>query len=364
MQACSLGKSSGGYRRLVPGLVFAAFLFVPPGQLPAGNAGPRLELAPAELEVKPASPFAVPPSLPEYIRDKFGVPEVTEAFNYSASAELERTADGIELKAAYPASAGPGSALKPEESKAFDALAARDGHKEDALPVFTLGGDLAAGYAIRYNGAVLKVKHVLKDGRSAGAVLEDGAVVYPDAHRDTSVLYVMSPGRCQEMLLLKSEKAPTSFEYEYSEEVALNGKGEIAAKGLTLSRPVVFDASGRRVDGFYRKTAGNRVLLSFNNSGLRYPLLIDPTWLPSSGSMTAARYVHTATLLPDGKVLITGGRGSGGAALSSAELYDPADGTVSATGTMGAARVYHTATLLPNGKVLFVGGFTSTSTIV
>ncbi len=74
----------------------------------------------------------------------------------------------------------------------------------------------------------------------------------------------------------------------------------------------------------------------------------------STGSMTSARVNHTATLLPDGKVLIAGGEGS--TVYSSAELYDPATRTFGATGSMTALRRHHTATLLPDGKVLVTGG--------
>ncbi len=56
-------------------------------------------------------------------------------------------------------------------------------------------------------------------------------------------------------------------------------------------------------------------------------------------------------MLPNGKVLVAGGGDSSGV-LASAELYDPASGTWSATGSLGTARYGHTATLLPNGKVL------------
>jgi hypothetical protein len=70
------------------------------------------------------------------------------------------------------------------------------------------------------------------------------------------------------------------------------------------------------------------------------------------GSMTVARYLHTATKLVSGKVLIAGGYG-----LDSAEIYDPATRLFTATtGTMHSARYNHTATLLSNGMVLIAGG--------
>ena len=75
----------------------------------------------------------------------------------------------------------------------------------------------------------------------------------------------------------------------------------------------------------------------------------------STSPLATARYLHTATLLPNGKVLVAGGYGNSGS-LASAELYDPATGTWSATGPLATARREHTATLLPNGKVL-VGGY-------
>lgn len=73
----------------------------------------------------------------------------------------------------------------------------------------------------------------------------------------------------------------------------------------------------------------------------------------ATGSLATGRRDHSATLLPNGKVLVTGGWG--GAILSSSELYDPATGLYSATGSMALKRTEHTATLLPNGKVLIVG---------
>ena len=78
------------------------------------------------------------------------------------------------------------------------------------------------------------------------------------------------------------------------------------------------------------------------------------TWTPTGSLNTAARY-HTATLLPNGMVLVAGGFGVTGP-LASAELYDPASGTWTPTGSLNTARAEHTATLLPNGMVLVAGG--------
>ena len=78
----------------------------------------------------------------------------------------------------------------------------------------------------------------------------------------------------------------------------------------------------------------------------------------ATGAMTAARRLHTATLLPDDRVLIVGGYGVGaGGALASAELFDPGTGTFTATGSLNTARGGHTAILLSTGKVLIVGGY-------
>ncbi len=78
------------------------------------------------------------------------------------------------------------------------------------------------------------------------------------------------------------------------------------------------------------------------------------------GPMRDSRFFHTATLLPDGRVLVAGGEYSGGDR-ATAELFDPATGVWTPTSSMSVARSGHTATLLPNGKVLVAGGFDGVS---
>jgi len=66
---------------------------------------------------------------------------------------------------------------------------------------------------------------------------------------------------------------------------------------------------------------------------------------------------HTATPLPDGRVLVVGGSGSYlEDLLASAEVWDPATASFSPAGSLAEARMVHTATPLPDGRVLVVGG--------
>ncbi|PYV13566.1 MAG: hypothetical protein DMG07_14095 [Acidobacteria bacterium] len=83
----------------------------------------------------------------------------------------------------------------------------------------------------------------------------------------------------------------------------------------------------------------------------------------TNGAMTTARERHTATLLTNGKVLMAGGRNAG-APVSSAEIYDPATKTfAAASAEMSTVRVGHTATLLSTGRVLIAGGRDATAAL-
>ena len=97
--------------------------------------------------------------------------------------------------------------------------------------------------------------------------------------------------------------------------------------------------------------------------------LYDPitrTWT-DTGSFAVARWYHTATLLPNGQVLVAGGQAGNprnpGENQTSAELYDPATGMWTPTGSMSIAHSHHTATLLPSGQVLVAGGYSGSNAL-
>jgi hypothetical protein len=86
-----------------------------------------------------------------------------------------------------------------------------------------------------------------------------------------------------------------------------------------------------------------------------------PAWQYTSSMLNARRHAN-ATLLPDGKVLVTGGSNStsnntAAGAILPAEMWDPATGAWSIMASLTNPRIYHsTAVLLPDGRVLTAGG--------
>src|SRR5438105_2994285 len=85
--------------------------------------------------------------------------------------------------------------------------------------------------------------------------------------------------------------------------------------------------------------------------------LSDPaaaTWT-NTAAMSTKRAWHAATLLANGRVLVSGGQ-TGRENTANAEIYDPVSGTWAETGSLNTARRGHTATLLAEGKVLATGG--------
>ncbi len=141
--------------------------------------------------------------------------------------------------------------------------------------------------------------------------------------------------------------------------------------GAELYNPAtgLFDPTGPMIMARHGQVAvllgdGNVLLAGGVGTGYTF-LATAELYHPASGSFTAAgsmttpRESHTATLLENGKVLITGGHQGRHAAIeiyASAELYDPAEGVFTLTGNMTIKRHKHDATLLLDGRVLITGG--------
>jgi hypothetical protein len=122
---------------------------------------------------------------------------------------------------------------------------------------------------------------------------------------------------------------------------------------------------GARTEHTATLLADGRVLIAGGSDGtisLSSAELYDPSSakFSATGAMTVPRQDCTATLLANGEVLVAGGGtlegGGNGHVQDTAEIYDPSAGSFSSTGTMTSARQGPTATLLPGGQVLITGG--------
>lgn len=92
--------------------------------------------------------------------------------------------------------------------------------------------------------------------------------------------------------------------------------------------------------------------ISTNTAELFNP--ITNTW-SMTDTMSFPRANHIAIRLANGKILVAGGRANN-VATATAELFDASTGSWSVTGQLNHSRFFHTATLLDNGNVLVTGG--------
>ncbi len=137
-------------------------------------------------------------------------------------------------------------------------------------------------------------------------------------------------------------------------------------RGFNMTRPRFIHRATELQDGRVLLTGGATKIWEITNTVDIY----DPSdnSITPAAPMTVRRWSHTATALSDGRVLVVGGRTHispffGGEVLATAEIYDPATDTWTQTpGDLNVPRRSHSATLLPDGRVLIVGGGDSAST--
>lgn len=213
---------------------------------------------------------------------------------------------------------------------------------------------------------------VLVAGGGVGAIPLEAAEVYdPDADQWRATGTLQQARRGHQGVVLDDGRILISGGFAQGEVLATTEIYDPATESWTQAAPMegprlghtltvladgrVLAAGGTGPEG--EGGAGGGQTIRPQNSAEVYDPSAD-AWT-SAGSMGAARFEHTATLLGDGRVLIAGGLGPDGddlTALASAELYDPAADTFLGTNAMADGRSNHTAVALSDGQVLVAGG--------
>ena len=133
---------------------------------------------------------------------------------------------------------------------------------------------------------------------------------------------------------------------------------------VLAGRPITWSTNAQGVvtvttSGLVTAVAVGSALIRATSEGKTGEVTITVEALPWSltGSLTTGRTLHTATLLADGRVLVTGGQAlDTPQSLRSSEIYNPTTGTWTTTGNLTTGRANHIAVRLQNGRVLVAGG--------
>ncbi|WP_275936144.1 Kelch repeat-containing protein, partial [Sorangium cellulosum] len=265
----------------------------------------------------------------------------------------------------------------------------------------TLPSHAAAGVRLRDEASGLAVTFSLEGARDVAAATVDGVTLYRQAlvagGAFADVLHRVHPAGTEDFVYFEREPPRRALRYRVDVTMAaglrlventLEFLDAGGAPRLRVAPPYLVDAEGARhdaalsvegcaVDTSPRAPWGRppaapgastcTVTVGWDSAAVRYPALVDPLWMSTSNAMTDARARHTAVDMapgaPASRVLIAGGFMTDGAALRSAEIYEPLSRTFARTGSLRAARGAHTATALgaitPSGDdvpVLIAGG--------
>jgi len=256
----------------------------------------------------------------------------------------------------------------------------------------TLGPNRTEQFVAILNGKSADATWEVEEGETGGSINSTGLYTVPahtgtfhviattvaDASKSAAATVAVVAAGFSETASMSKPRSGHTATLMANGKVLITGGGDSSAE-LFDSATASFSATGSMNAARFGATAtllaDGRVLLAGGrgqaagglDAGGFLPILntaeiYDPSTgiFRTTGNMVVPRITHTATPLDDGRVLITGGidrHGGGGAAVASAELYDPATGTFTPTGGMHTDRSQHTATLLAGGDVLIAGGW-------
>lgn len=207
----------------------------------------------------------------------------------------------------------------------------------------------------------------------------DGSLIYANGFDSCDVSYRSMPGKTEEFMYVRRPVDSSSWSWELSIgdlRPLVQSNGAVAfvdahnMPRMQISAPEGKDAKGRVLRCGDRLNVNlepmlngrARLTLSADLRGLDFPVAIDPSW-SSVNPMGTARADHTATLLPNGKILVAGGMNS--STLNTAEVFDPSTGNWTPTANnMSSPRSGHVAVLMGNGLVLLAGGTNGSSLLL
>lgn len=219
--------------------------------------------------------------------------------------------------------------------------------------------------------AVLDATVRTLDLRATDCAVSVDRVTCRDAAEDLDVAYLHRGDYAEELRVLRSPAAPKTARYRITAGAGAQvrvreGRIEIVVAGvavLATAKTFALDVRGERRDlqlaleGGAGEGAGAVVIARLDDTGLTYPIVVDPAW-STGASLGTARGQHAAVRLSSGKVLVAGGRNAPGGSvmLSSAELYDPASNTWKSVAPMPSAGIRMLAAPLKGDKALVAFG--------
>jgi hypothetical protein len=205
------------------------------------------------------------------------------------------------------------------------------------------------------------------------AKLSARALTFENAAREVDVVHVIASAKVEELRVLRSAAAPTTFRWKldlgpsFKDARVVDGRVEaldyLRAPRIASEPIVATDAKGKvraldvRLEG---EGASRTITASLDTNGLAWPIVVDPAWT-STNNLGTGRYSHSATLLTNGKILVAGGKNASNAVLSSAEYWDPSTGAWSIAPSMPNVHAEHIALNLSGANVLVIGGTTNGS---